>query len=64
MIINSLLGNIPTATKQAMEREGGPAGFLVHVFKSNLNNLERAIKKFNASIYFKYDATKLQVTRF
>ena len=63
LIINSLLVNIPTATKQAMEREGGPAGFLVHVFKSNLNNLERALKKLKVSIGFKYDATSLQVMR-
>ena len=50
LIVNSLLGDIPTATKQAAGREGGPAGFLVHVSKSNLNNLERALKKFKASI--------------
>ena len=30
-IVNSLLGGIPTATKQAAGREVGPAGFLVHV---------------------------------
>ena len=50
LIVNSLLGDIPTATKQAKEREEGPAGFLVHVSKSNLNNLDRALKKFKASI--------------
>ena len=50
LIVNSLLGDIPTATKQAAGREGGPTGFLVHVFKSNLNNIERALKKFKASI--------------
>ena len=48
--MNSLLGDIPTATKQAVGREGGPAGFLVHVSKSSLNNLERGLKKFKASI--------------
>ena len=48
--MNSLLGDIPTATKQAAGREVGPAGFLVHVSKSNLNNLERALKKYKASI--------------
>ena len=44
LIVNSLLGDIPTATKQAAGREEGPAGFFVHVSKSNLNNLERALK--------------------
>ena len=37
LIVNSLLGDIPTATKQAAGREGSPAGFIVHVSKSNLN---------------------------
>ena len=41
MIVNSLLGDIPIATKQAAGRERCPAGFLVHVSKSNLNNLEK-----------------------
>ena len=41
LIVNSLLGDIPTANKQAVGREESPAGFLVHVSKSNLNNLER-----------------------
>ena len=50
LIVISLLGDIPTATKQAAEWEGSPAGFLVHVSRSNLNNLERALKKFKASI--------------
>ena len=50
LIVNSLLGDIPTATKQASGREGGTAGCLVHVSKSNLNNLKRALKKFKASI--------------
>ena len=50
LIVNSLLGDIPTATEQAAGREEGPAGFFVHVSKSNLNNLERALKKFKASI--------------
>ena len=50
LIVNSLLGDIPTATKQAAGREWGPAGFLVHVSKSNLNNFERVLKKFKASI--------------
>ena len=44
------MGDIPTATKQAAGNEGGSAGFLVHVSKSNFNNLERALKKFKASI--------------
>ena len=48
--MNSLLGDIPTATNQAARSERGPAGFLVYVSKSNLNNLERALKKFKASI--------------
>ena len=42
MIVNSMLGDIPTATKQAAGSEGDPAGFLVHVSKSILNYLERA----------------------
>ena len=50
LIVNSLLGDIPTATKQAAGRKGDPAGFLVHVSKSNLINLERALKKFKAPI--------------
>ena len=37
LIVNSLLGDIPNATKQAVGRVVGPAGFLVHVSKSNLN---------------------------
>ena len=49
-IVNSLLGDILTATKQAARREGGTTGFLVHVSKSNLYNFERALKKFKASI--------------
>ena len=64
LIVNSLLGDIPTATKQTAGREGCSAGFIVHVSKSkNLNNLERALKKFKASIGFKYDATSVQVTQ-
>ena len=47
----SLLVDIPTAT-QAAGRKGGPAGCLVHISKSNLNNLERALKKFKASFGF------------
>ena len=50
LIVNSLLRDIPTASKQAARREWGPADFLVHVSKSNLNNLERVLKKFKASI--------------
>ena len=48
--MNSLLGDMTTATKEAAGREEGPAVFLVHVSKSNLNNFERALKKFKASI--------------
>ena len=50
LIVNSLLGDIPTATKQAARREEIPAYFLVYVTKSNLNNLERDLNKFKASI--------------
>ena len=50
LIVNSLLGDIPAATKQAAGRKRSSAGFLVHVSKSNLNKLERALKKFKASI--------------
>ena len=49
LIVISLLVDIPTAT-QAAGRKGGPAGFLVHISKSNLNNLERALNKFKVSI--------------
>ena len=47
---NSLFGDIPIASKQAAGREVSTTGFLVHVFKSNLNKLERVLKKFKASI--------------
>ena len=50
MIVNSLLGDMPTSTKETAGREESPAVFLVHVSKSNLNNFERALKKFKASI--------------
>ena len=36
LIVNSLLGDISTATKQAAGSEGDPAGFIVYVSKSNL----------------------------
>ena len=54
LILNSLLRDIPTATKQAAGREGVPAGFIVHVSKSNLNNLERALKYLSLQLGFKY----------
>ena len=47
---DDLLGDILTASKQAAGREVCPAGFLVHVCKTNLNNFERDLKKFKASI--------------
>ena len=50
LIVNSLLREIPTATKQSAVMEGDPAGFLVNISKSNLNNLERALKKLKVSI--------------
>ena len=50
LIVNSLLRDIPTATKQAAGIEGDPAGFLANIYKSNLNNLERALKKLKVSI--------------
>ena len=50
LIVNSLLGDIPTATKQAAGMEDIPIDFLVHVSKSNLNILERVLKKFKSSI--------------
>ena len=62
LIVNSFLGDIPTATKQAARMEGGTAGFIVHVSKSNLNNLERALSNLR-HLGFKYDATSVQVTR-
>ena len=52
LIINSLLGDIPTATKQAAGRKEGPAGLLVYVSKSNLNNMERGLKKFRLQLGF------------
>ena len=55
----SLLGDITTATKKAVGSEESPAGFFVHVSKSNLNNLERALKKFKASIKVIYSATSI-----
>ena len=44
--MNSVFVDIPTATKQAAGREGGPASFLLHESKSNLNKLERVLNKF------------------
>ena len=61
--MNSLLGDIPTATKQTAGRDGGFARFLVHVSKSNLNNLIRALKKFKLQLGFKYDLNSVQVTQ-
>ena len=46
--MNSLLRDKTTANKQAGGREGGPAGF-IDISKSNLNNIERALKKLKAS---------------
>ena len=60
--MKTLLVEIPTATNQVVGRQGDPAGFLVHVSKSNLNNLESTLKKLNVS-EFKYDAKSVQVTR-
>ena len=50
LIVNSLLGDIPTANKRAKGREGVPEGFLVNISKLILNFLERVLKNFNASI--------------
>ena len=63
LIVNVELGDIPTSTKQAAGREGDPAGFLVHVSLSNLNNLVRALKKFKLQLGFKYDLISVQVTQ-
>ena len=52
LIVKSLLGNISTDTKQTAGREGVPAVFLVHVSLTNLNHLERTLKKFKVSIEF------------
>ena len=52
LIVNSLFGDIPTATNQAAGMEDIPIDFLVHVSKSNLNNLERALKKFRLQLGF------------
>ena len=48
--IEIIVGDIPTATKQAAGMKWSPATFLIHVSKSNLNNLVSALKKFKASI--------------
>ena len=48
--IELVVGRHIQSTKQAAGKEWGTAGFLVHVFNSNLNKLERALKKFKASI--------------
>ena len=37
LILNFLLGDMPTATKQSAGSEVSLAGYLVHVSKSNLN---------------------------
>ena len=63
LIVNSLLGDITTATKQKAVSEGGTASFLIHVSKSNLNNLEGALKNLRLQLGFKYDAKSVQVTR-
>ena len=42
LIVNSLLGDIPTAIKQAAGMKDIPIDFLVHVSKSNLNNLKES----------------------
>ena len=52
LIVNSLLGEYQLTLSIQKGREGDLAGFLVHVSKSNLNNLERALKKFKALIGF------------
>ena len=61
--MNSLLVDIPIATKQAAGRVGIPAYFLVHVSKSNYNNLERASRNLRLQLGVKYDATSVQVSR-
>ena len=62
LIVISLLGDIPTALSK--QREGGLAVFFVHVSKSNLNNLERALKKLRLQLGFKYNPTSVQVLEF
>ena len=64
LIVNSLFGDIPSATNQTEGRKEDPADFLVHKYKSKLNNLERALKR-NRRFHlgFKYDETSVQVTR-
>ena len=49
-IVNNLMGDISTVSKQVGLMKVCPAGFLLHVSKSNLNDLEIALKKFKASI--------------
>ena len=48
--MNSLLGEIPNANNQTEGRKEDPADFLVHEYKSKLNNLERALMKVKDSI--------------
>ena len=64
LIVNSFLGDISNATKQASGRERAPAGFLVNVSKSNLNKLERALKKLKVTLEFKLNVTIDKFTEF
>ena len=63
LIVNSLLGDIPNATKQAAGREWSPAGFLVYVSKSNIIILKEPKRNLRLQLGFKYEATSVQVTR-
>ena len=64
LIVNSLLKDIPTASKKNTEGEGGLAGFLVHVSKSNIYiTLKEPYRNLRLQLGFKYDATSVQVTR-
>ena len=63
LILNSFTRDISKATSR--RRKGrDPAGFHVLVSKSNLNYLERALKKFMAQLGFKYGVTSVHVAHF
>ena len=63
LIVNSLLGDIPPDTKQAAETEGIIQASLYMYPSQNLNNLERALKKFKLHMGYQYDLACVQVTR-
>ena len=47
--VNSLLGEIQVPLSKTRKGKGFTVGFSVHVSKTIINNLERALNKFNVS---------------